>query len=214
MESAVVSISKAVVNTDNTISSHDNETLKNYAIQHFYEGSVMLGPASRNVYLLYIKGQIEIIAHLIRTPEMARLYKELHSGLDSEEMPEMPGYWSRSCLLDNLPTELLFMHKCLSHLYTRIVCCHAGFICSGVDTLFLENLPAGETHHYNQESLQDKGVLGGFCLCILIAAKEDNEFSHSLSLTGETATCTADYHMSAGDTCIFHGKSFLSSPSS
>lgn len=217
MEEAIVSVITRVANMEDIsyTSSFECESAENYFIKHFNERTVMLGPASRNVSLLYIKGQIEIIAHLIRTSEMARLYKELHSELDIVEMPEMSFVSTMSCLLDNLPTELLIMHKCLSHLYTRIVCCRKGFICSGVEVLFLENLQAGETHQYNQErSLQDKGVLVGFCLCILIAEQEDKKFSRSLSLTGETGTCTTDYHMSAGDTCILPGKSLLSSPGS
>lgn len=196
------------------ISDTECESVENYFIEHFNERTVMLGPASRNVSLLYIQGQIEIIAHLIRTTEMARLHDELHSATDSINTPGV--FEMCSFPLEQLAqqTELLRMYTRLSDLYKRIVCCNVGFMCSFVDTFFLEELPPGETHHYTsscQESLSDNGT-GGFCLCILIAEQEDKKFSRSLSIAGETSTSTTYYHMSAGDTCILPGKSLLSSP--
>ena len=214
METAIVSVHTKADITDSTGHTQHIVTVENYAIRHFNQRTVMLGPASRNVYLFIIGGQIEIISHLIRTPEMALIHKELHSLADCRKKPglfEMCSFPLKNLMLQ---TELRFLHKCLSKLYTHIACCNREFICSSVDTFFLDELPASETHHYtssDRDNLQDEGLVE-FCLCILIAAKSDNEVRCPLSLTGQsdTSTGTIEYHMSAGDTCLIYGKSFLS----
>jgi hypothetical protein len=216
MEEAIVSVHTRAANTDDILGNTECESAKNYFIEQFNDGTVQFGPAWRDVSLLYIQGQIDIIAHLIRTTEMARLHKELYSAADSKNTPGV--FEICSFPLDKLAqqTEMLRMYLCLSALYKRIVYCNVDYVCSFVDTFFLEELPPGETHHYTsrcEESLSDNGTIG-FCLCILIAEQEDKKFSHSLCITGETGTSTTYYHMSAGDTCILPGKSLFSSPGS
>lgn len=212
METAIVSVHTMADITDSIGHTQHIVTVENYAIHHFNQRTVMLGPASRNVYLFIIGGQIEIISHLIRTPEMALIHKELHSVADSRKKPglfEMCSFPLKNLMMQ---TELMFLQKCLSKLYTRIACCNREFFCSSVDTFFLDELPASETHHYtssDRDNVQGEGVVG-FCLCVLIATKADNEVRCPLSLTGQSDTSTIEYHMSAGDTCLIYGKSFLS----
>ena len=92
MESAIVSVRTKADITDSTEHTQRIVTVENYAIHHFNQRTVMLGPASRNVYLFIIGGQIEIISHLIRTPEMALIHKELHSLVDCRKKPGLFEY--------------------------------------------------------------------------------------------------------------------------